>query len=213
MAILTEAELAIYAPSVSLTGDAFDGAIAYTQMVMESPMGANRPLGLTEFTEIVRINQRLSTAYPSYFPIAASPAITVEVRIANQVNMYHRGSGVGEWIALGSDAFTLNENGRIDLDLAVIAFLRRQNFYRNNEARLIYTAGFDFSEATPEVAAIKAIAGQILTYQQSPAFTGIKRQKVDKEYEVEFGAQSQQAGAIPPSYLSMLARYRPRKFF
>ena len=215
MAILTEADIAIYAPTVTDTGDVLAARILYIQSIMESAQGANRPLELTKFTEIVRINKKIQTTYPRYFPIAESPALTVEVRVANQLNYFDRPSGVDGWTLLDSSAYNLNENGRIDIDFIDSAFQGRSSFrYNNNEARLTYTAGFDFTQSTPEINALKAIAGQLLTYQQSGSFEGVRRHRIDKEVEVEwFGSAGSGYGNFPPALLSPLFKYRPRSFF
>lgn len=213
MAILTEAEMPIYAPSVTLTGVALDAQIAFIQGMMESPMGADRPLEIQSITEVRRVNWKTQTVHPRFFPIADPESMTVEVRTANRLNGYHRASGAGDWDLLNSDQWNLNENGRIDLSGDILAFFSSNcgQETRVNEARLTYSSGFDFSEPSPDVNFIKAIAGQILSYQMSPAYSGIKRQRVDQEYEIEWQSGNV-AGGLPLSLFVPLKKYIPRNF-
>lgn len=214
MAILTEADIAIYAPTITATGAVLDAQIAIIQAAMESPNGANRPLELQSFVDVRKLNRATQSIYLRYLPIAENPALTVEVRVAHSRDQYHHLSGVDDWEMLSSDEWILNETGRLDLDAA----LNRFGFSRQpsksasaTEIRATYTSGFDFSASNPDTNLIKAIAGQALTYQSSSKNSGVKRQKVDGEYEVEWETGSS-AGTFPDSMFLSLKKYAPRAF-
>jgi hypothetical protein len=152
MGILTAADKPTYFPSVTQTGAALEGLLALAQALCESYYGANRPLELQQFKEIVSVNLAYRVAVLTYYPIATSPALAVEAIVASSGNRFGRVI-LDVWSDLRSDEYRLDiETGELWIATRAI------------QARATYTAGFNFGSSAPDVLNIKAIAGQIVTY-------------------------------------------------
>lgn len=206
MAILTEADKAVYFPSVTLAGDALDGAIALTQSLIEAAVG--RPLELTAFHENKAVNAATQTVQLSYVPVALDPAPVLRTRLDPALNRYRRPINAGEW----SDPLS---EGDYELD-AVTGYLRLSGAAALH-IQADYTAGLNFSLSTPPILALKAAAGSALTYSLSDAFKGVSSRRVDGEYTVSYSSQSGGssgggaiAGGLPPYLILPFMKYRPR---
>ena len=107
----------------------------------ESVYGADRPLAITTFTDIVQV-------YSSGIAfIKRSPLVNVSL-------VQIRSSPQEDWQTLTSDSYL------VDFDICQIAFKIRSG----NSARITYTSGFDFTTTTQEVKNIKSICGRIVSY-------------------------------------------------
>lgn len=227
MAILTEPELPIYAPDVTLTGPALTAAIAMIQLTLEGPKGAQRPLELTEFTEIIPINFKLQTAQLSYWPIAQTPEPAIEVRFGNVQNRFRNPLGLSDWFEVQDPVTYLDATGQINFSRSSVLVGNFSRLSNATELRAVYTAGFDFAVGStdPAVIAIKAIAGFILDYQQNdPSALGVTTYAADDEgrftlrssASVRSGSGSSGSANIADNaaqvnnQLASLHKYRPR---
>lgn len=217
MAIVTEDDKLIYFPSVTLSGDALTGAIALIQTLVESPIGANRSLELTAQVEIKPINVNFQTAQFSLLPIATSPTPSIQVRRGEVLTGYRRSLGITDWQTLSASDYTIDPvGGRVHFDIKTIDGWGRFG-YRNTQAKLSYTSGFDFADDSYEVRSIKSLFGQMLLYSQTIGYqSGITEVDIDGEYRVRYGATSgggnatAGAGILPETFLIPFRKYRPR---
>lgn len=213
MAILTENDEGTWFTS-SLTGDALVAAIAYLQLAMEGPSGANRPLEVTSFTETLPVNVQLQTVRLSYLPVLSSPAPVFQIRTGNYLNRLYNPVSLSNWQTLQSGQYVFDQlTGQISLNFSLPSFGRAAS--PATELKATYSSGYNFSSKTDkDVLALKAIAGKILEYQQSTAAQGIKEIDVDGEVKVAYATPSQGlnaiAGSIPEGFLLQLRKYRPR---
>ena len=154
MPILSAADKPTYFASVNQSGVELDGLIAVVQALCESSYGANRLLELQPYTEVISINQTYRVGTLSLYPIAAEPLPLVEALITASVNRFAFGRpSLGAWAELAVGEYRLDtDTGDLWIDRAA------------SQAKVSYSAGFDFSSTSPEVSKIKAIAGQVLTY-------------------------------------------------
>ncbi len=219
MTILTESDVSIYAPSVTLSGDALLGAILNAQYQIESAKGANRPLEITQFIEQKHLNYNQQTAYLSYQPLIITDLypMEVKVRIGNEVDVFGYGISPQEWQILDSSNYILdNHLGRVNLNLNNILtyYSWWGYFYQNTRAfyteiQISYYSGFDFTDNTNlDVLFIKSMCGQVLSYLQSPSYQGVKRLIVPfREFEIEYNNSI--VGEIPKELFTPLWKYRP----
>jgi hypothetical protein len=152
MPILTAIDQPTYFPLLTQTGFALDGLINLAQAMCESSYGANRPLELQPFQEIISINPQYRVGVLSYYPIANSPALAVESLVTALGNRFGR-TVLDAWQPLAAGDYRLDaETGELWL------------MTRATKARVAYSAGLDFAGDSAEVKRIKSIAGQVLTY-------------------------------------------------
>lgn len=186
-------------------------AIATAQRMAESILGAGRPLELTEFKEILRVNKVMQTAQLSYWPIVNEPPLVVEVRQATTM-IYGRSLGTSQWYRLkggnpifdelgspvlddaGNPTFTeaeyrIDEDGKLHLGRGFISSgFGRSTPYQTDEVRVTYTSGFDFSQNTYEINQIKTAIGSIMLAQSSEQYkTNLAKVRIDKEASAEYG--------------------------
>ena len=205
MAILTADDAAIYFPSLGLSGDALDGALLAAQRLAESIKGAGRSLELTAYTEIKKVNRNLQTVQLSYWPIAASPAPTIETRYANITDRHHRGSGTGKWYAREADTYILDATGKLNLAVT--------------EVRATYTAGFDFTDDNYTVQQIKSAVAAIALQQNADLYrSGIEESEVVDKVRVRFSSGATKSedfsmnGLGYRDALQYLQKFRPRAY-
>lgn len=220
MAILTPSDAGIYAPDVTLTGDALDSALLYVQALIESEKGANRPLEITSFTERKQVNLNAQTVYLSYVPVLEEPSPVIKVRTGNIQNMVRDVIPVGDWQTLEPDTYTLDVDGRLNFNENYYHYFNygyygSSGYYKHHyvsECELTYSSGWDFTQNTPEINQLKASAGRILSWvygQNSGSYQGVKRLKVPfKEFEVEW-SDKQLPGTIPDDLFLTFIKYRP----
>lgn len=212
MAILTSSDISIYAPSVTLEGDALTGVITQAQALAESSLGANRPLELTEFTEVKRVNRSLQTVYLSYFPVAASPVPLLSVRFGNVRSRFGRPVGISDWHELSADDYELDPTGQLNLSQSSAFWARAVSTGSvSTEIKATYIAGFDFTVDSYEVRQIKSVVGSVIAFQQSEGSgQGLKSFDYDGEYKKSFFGNSDYMYSAPPGLLSQLHKYRPK---
>ena len=172
--ILTEDDYQEYTKGVTLTGDDLLVAIAQAQAIIESPNGANRPLDITQKTEILKLNGGLQNAYLSWRYIVEDPAPLVWGRTGKMRNSYGEIIPASDWESITD--FRLDDN-----EISIIG-----SCY--SEIKVTYSSGFDFTDITnPDVLYLKQHTGILLTYMQSPSFQGVKLLDVPfKEFKIEF---------------------------
>ena len=177
--ILTEDDYSEYTKGVTLTGDDLLVAIAQAQAIIESPNGANRPLDITQKTEILKLNGGLQNAYLSWRYIAEDPAPLVWGRYGKMQNSYGEIIPASDWESITD--FRLDDN-----EISIVGSSCRWNGY--SEIKVTYSSGFDFTDITnPDVLYLKQHTGILLTYMQSPSFQGVKLLDVPfKEFKIEF---------------------------
>lgn len=212
MAILSLADLAIYAPTVTITGPALTGAILRAQILAEGPMGAHRPLELQQFIETKRLNVKLGTCLLSYTPVAVVPAPVIEIRQGNYVDSYGREHGITDWEVVSANGYQIDpETSTLNLLLGSLDDYGRLSARYPNEARLTYTSGFDFTLSTTKINEIKAAVGAILEYTSA---LGGQRQYTKSikglDEAVTFSGGSL-ADELEPWFL-ILKKYEPRGF-
>lgn len=199
MAILTAADQATYFPNVTQSGAALAGLLAVAQSLCESSWGANRPLDKQSFTEIITINPKFRIGSLSYNPVSSTPTPTVATR--RYTDSWGRTIST-DWYVLDAGSFSIDyEIGQLNL------------FNPVSEARVTYTAGFDFALTTQEVVNIKAIAGVVVDWA-SRRFYG----QLDSYLNNEIGAPVQSFNMVAPdryleTILRPLKKYAPRKSY
>lgn len=155
MPILSLDDMAIYAPGVSVTDDAYlTGLIARVQAFAESSAGANRTLEATEYTEYydIGIGRSVADFYLKHFPVLTTPTPVFQNRIGSQ------------WVDLVSPDQSVDASGRVEISSIYSAGNFSISFnvaFPCLQVRAIYTAGFDFTASTQDVLSIKAIAGNL----------------------------------------------------
>ncbi|MEO0432398.1 MAG: hypothetical protein AAF151_11950 [Cyanobacteria bacterium J06656_5] len=211
MAILTTEELAAYAPGV--TGGT-DIDILVAQTAIESWLGF--PIELSERVEILKLTARSKTTQLSYHPIADTPAPVIEIRQGNERDRLDRQSVVIDWVALQSGDYVLDATGLISLNILNSSVSFGFNLISATELRATYTAGLDFTQDNPEINALKAATGQIITYQNSDQFkSGITeidiKDQVRKKWTSSGGGSGvSAAGQTPESFFRPFQKYKPR---
>lgn len=238
MPILTPQEITIYAPQLLLTGAALDSALISTQLLIEGALGAKRPLGVTKFTDTLDLSGD-GRAYLSRLPVLQdSQATPINAKIrGGMLSAYGMTANGVQWQDLDADELSIDS---VTGEVQVLSFgVLRSSLYttapvnpgfRRNRPmqsphsptlQIEYWAGFDFAVSTPEVETIKQMFGQVLALTQSDAGKGIRRRKVEREYEVEYQtpvlitntAEVATTGNIQlDNLLKFFHQYRPRSY-
>lgn len=200
MAILTSSDKSKYFSEVVATSTTLDGLLIIAQAMCESTYGADRPLEITTFTDIVDLYPASGIAL-----IKRSPVIAVStVSVRRKVNNF--GSSSSEWQLLTSNEYSVDtEINQVNIN------------YSNNwgmlgarrspmQAKITYTSGFDFSTDTSQEANnIRAICGRIVSYMEQPIAIG-RANITDADGFQSFVSTDNFLGA----FLIPLAKYRPR---
>ncbi|EKU98116.1 hypothetical protein Lepto7375DRAFT_7377 [Leptolyngbya sp. PCC 7375] len=211
MAILTTQELATYAPTVA---NATEVDILIAQAAIESWLGF--PIEQQERIEILQLTTRSKTTQLSYYPITETPAPVIEVRQGNERDRFDRQSVVTDWFTLEAGDYILDATGLLSLNILNSAVSFGFNLIKATDLRATYTAGLDFTQDTPEIKALKAATGQILTYQASDRFkSGITEIRVDNQFQKKWGSSSgsngmSAAGQTPELFFRPFQKYKPR---
>lgn len=224
MAILTEDDLFIYAPSlVPLIGsDALIGKLAYLQSIIESPIACNRAIELNIFDENITYtnsNPAHNTFFLAYTPVDLTYIPTIEIRLgADPVHSnyallssqyhgvlppYNRAYPLGYYETLTVDDYTLFQNGELRIDKHTLI----------RDLRISYQAGLNFSLNTQEIKAFKSASGNLLQFvHTSGAYQGIQEIDVPfDEYRIKYSTGSgSEPYSIPPQLLSFFKKYSPQ---
>jgi hypothetical protein len=201
--IITENELSLYAPTLVDNPNA-NNLIIVTQSLLES--SCQRCLDLTEYQEIKKINRFNRNIFCSYFPISADPPLSIAVRYSSTTTSFGRKVSLSDWEILSDTQYVLDTNGTINI-------LSGSGIGIPDEAKLIYTSGFDFTDITnQEIIKIKTLFGSLLEYTQSHYFKGIKKLDIDGEVSVEYFGNSNNNTSfeLPANLLLFFKKYKPR---
>lgn len=210
MAILTVGELATYAPGVS-GGTEVD--ILNAQTAIEAWLGF--PIEQAERIEILQLTARSKTTQLSYHPIASSPDPVIEARQGNDRDRLDRQSVVTDWFTLQAGDYILDSTGLISLNILNSSVSFGFNLSYSTDLRATYTAGLDFTQDTPEIKALKAATGQIISYQTSEQFkTGAQEVEIKNQYRRKWasgnGNNGGTAGQTPDAFFVPFQKYKPR---
>lgn len=192
MAILTAADLADLLP----TSDEFkiNLAIAEAQAIAEGPMGANRPLELTEFTE-------LKTVPPSgivlltYTPYDSTFTPTLKIR-GGSYPTFGRYTEALDWRTVTADEYEIDDiraeariksaytiDGYHGINTMIGYRLRRPGMpNKRPDLRITYRSGFDFSGGSTVAAMVKSLVKAVCYFQVSATET-LYPTKAAKSYD------------------------------
>ncbi|MGL4947082.1 MAG: hypothetical protein ACRC4X_05390 [Cetobacterium sp.] len=132
------------------------------QVLAEGSWGARRPLELQSVTQKIKINRVYQNARLPYWPIADLPAPIVKVRHGQPANRWGRFHGVTPWYFLDDPQYWIEENGKIHLHISHnFSWGHEVGSSNVTELEVTYTAGFDFTQDTPDVRLIKAVVGNL----------------------------------------------------
>lgn len=152
MAILTLNDALIYAPAIPVSNTLFAEALLLRcQGLAESPLGANRPLEITEYEEereltISAVNHEFNL-YRSPVLLAPPPILQTQV-------------GINNWANMNDDNYHVKKDGYCRVSLLMNASFSFGHSL-TTRIRALYSAGFDFTQADPDVLLIKSIVGQL----------------------------------------------------
>jgi hypothetical protein len=200
MAILTSSDKSKYFSEVVATSTTLDGLLIIAQAMCESTYGADRPLELQSFTDIVDLYPASGIAL-----IRRSPVISVSsVSVRRKVNNY--GSSSSEWQLLTSNEYSVDtEINQVNINYSdswQMLGARRSPM----QAKITYTSGFDFSTDTSQEANnIRSICGRIVSYMEQPIAIG----KANITDDVGFQAYVNSSSFLSV-FLLPLVKYRPR---
>jgi hypothetical protein len=197
MAILTSADQDVFFPNVTATGDELDGLIIAAQAMCESTYGADRPLDVYEYSDVVPV-------YSSGIAfIKRSPLIDVSAIVV-------RRSPQDDWQAVDSATYSIDyDTCQVNFKYLPVGSSRNFGSPRSStrtEARIVYTSGFDFATDTSQEANnIRSVCGKVLKYMEQPIAIG------EASVTDSTGFQSY----VPLSnylsiFLAPLTKYRPR---
>lgn len=169
MAILTAADKDLYFPDVCQSGDALVGLMARAENFLQSAWGTDRMLERRSFTEYRDFGRMSDRCYDqpyhygarghlnyrhlwlSNFPVELADPAPV-IRYKGRINQGFGRGALLEWQTLEPSAYELTVDGRLDLGMSLdIAALE-----------VTYTAGYDFTQETPDTIALKIAAGLLL---------------------------------------------------
>ena len=197
MAILTSADQDVFFPNVTATDDELDGLIIAAQAMCESTYGADRPLDVYEYSDVVTVYQS-GIAFVKRSPLIDVTAIVV------------RRSPQDDWELVDTDAYS------VDYDICQVNFKylpvgSSRNFGDSRsstgiQARIVYTSGFDFAtDTTQEAENIRSICGRIVSYMEKPIAVG------ETSVTDAVGFQSYTPlGNFLSVFLAPLSKYKPR---
>jgi hypothetical protein len=183
MAILTASDFADLLPT---TDEAkLDMAIAQAQAMAEGPMGANRPLDLTVYTELKTVPPS-GIVLLSFFPYDAAYTPTLQLR-GGSYPSFGRYNESLDWRTVTSDEYEIDtDRAEIRIktaywqDANAVGGVRVATGYRlrrpgtpnkRPDLRIQYRAGFDFSGGSTVAAQIKSLVQAIAYLQVSTADT------------------------------------------
>lgn len=166
----------------------------------ESTYGADRPLDVTTFTDIVDLYPASGIALIKRSPVIAVSSVSVRRKVNNF------GSSSSEWQLLTSNEYSVDtEINQVNINYADnwgMLGARRSPM----QAKITYTSGFDFSTDTSQEADnIRAICGRIVSYMEQPIAIG----KANITDDVGFQAYVNSSSFLSV-FLLPLVKYRPR---
>ena len=234
MALITSDDIALYTPSVSLSGDALNGAILQAQALAESHLGANRPLEEGSHREVITLSSA-GRCFLSRLPIKAD-SVSIEVR-GGDTFVYGLEFTAQEWRAIDTTDYEVDY---ISGELWVRSFVAAGIYgnYRNTtspyrpsrptrkanlpQVRVTYSTGIESSAVDSTTIALKASLCNLVALRESGAFSqGYKSFELMNFYNAEFGmtdgltttnGATGEPMSLMDEYLAIFRKYRPREF-
>ena len=167
----------------------------------ESTYGADRPLDVTTFTDIVELYPSSGIALIKRSPVIAVSSVSVRRKINNF------GSSSSEWQLLTTDEYSVDtEINQVNINYSDNWGMLGGRRSLPMEAKITYTSGFDFStDSSQEANNIRAICGRIVSYMEQPIAIG----KANITDAVGFQAYVS-SDSFLGVFLLPLAKYKPR---
>lgn len=238
MPILSPSDRYTYLPTSTLTDEALTALVLQAQVMIEGPLGANRPLEVTSYTEALYMAG--NAARLGYVPVLASPAPVVQIRSGPGGAGFGRNDSTDPWYTLDSDVYEIDTTlGEIRLQQGAAGWggTGGYGYYApyagdysyaggvsnpvealpDSQLRITYSAGFDFTADTAEVRQLKAAAAALVAYLGSNTFKGIEEVQTQREGRIRYvrtqgynGAFGVGPGQVPEAMMMPFQRYRPR---
>jgi len=190
MAILTSSDKSKYFSEVVATSTTLDGLLIIAQAMCESTYGADRPLELQSFTDIVDLYPASGIALIKRSPVIAVSSISVRREIDNF------GSSSSEWQLLTSNEYS------VDTEINQVNINYSNNWGMLGARRSPMQANTDTSQ---EANNIRAICGRIVSYMEQPISIG-KANITDANGFQSYVASNSFLGV----FLAPLGKYKPR---
>jgi hypothetical protein len=220
----------------SLDGTQLGSLINLINYTIESPSGANRALGITQYTELKKLTLKVQNTFLSYRPLVFNSTVDpssqisfsgndlykaqFQIRIADALNYFGRGVPVQPWIKLDNkDMIQVEGNGQLSLFLTQAYFYNYPEFTQSirmiaTEIRCQYWAGLDFTKTTPELTNLKIAACEVGKYLQSKQYSGVSSiQGPFDDLTVGFNSSGASAYSVPDYLLLPFRRYRAKNVF
>jgi hypothetical protein len=174
-----------------------DNLIQQALLIAESGEGANQPLEQCPQVELKAIPSSNQVRLASRFILPDTIAVSVRyplpsVRLDNALF-------AAQWLAVDEDKWDYDPDTS-ELTLIIDPFRiiqpsRPTQRRRQNEAKITYTAGCDWTDTSPRIQRLKvALAGMVRMLGANTALSsGVKSYKLDDFYQIEYsdaGAQS-----------------------
>jgi len=221
--ILTTTDATTLVPSLSsLDTNTLGAMVNYINYLVESPEGANRPLGITKWTEKIRLTLKLQNCYLAYHPLILNDQTnypySFKVRIADALNYYGRAVPVQPWLSLDNTMIQIDDDSQVSLFLTQAYFYNYPEFSQSirtiaTEMLASYYAGFNLvpltSNPDPVVYNLKMAAGEIIKYYTSKLYAGIGSLSVPfDEFDISFN-QKGSPYQVPDYLLAPFRKYKP----
>lgn len=216
--VFTSDDVSLFAPSVTLTGDALDGAILFVLSQVEGDRGADRPLEIVRHREKLSVNLKFQNFRLSYVsiltPLATEPAPVIKVRLANATDRFNRAISPNDWKELAPEDYRIDIDGQIHLSTTYsrswggVGYRGREPYPEFSEADVEYSAGIDFSQDTRQVRQLKAAFGRVLDWVcNTGSYRGVTAVELPfEELKITYG--SGQLGTIPDDLMLAFHKYR-----
>lgn len=233
MAVITIPKLKELVPQAQTVSDStLRGIIDRTQAIIESPVGCDRPLEKQEFTEQYQLNTPSQSAFIRNLPIDTTAPFIVKARLGNgqRDRVNNLPLPIQPYVDIPADGYDLQV---LTGELSLFSYLHNPvyNAYGRTggmngliftEVEVTYTGGYDFCDTSDrEVQRLQINFASAMNFMLSSSGfysgQGIKRKKVEKEYEIEFfnnmssNSSSGNDGSffsIPASLLIPFYKYR-----
>lgn len=198
--------------------DALESSMQVAEILAQGVDGANRNLQIQDYTEIVDL-QSLS------FTLALHPLVSVsQIEYRGLTPSYFDMTYMAaEWVVMAPDKYIVDTDTEeiILRNFAPVAQIRApRNRANRPQLKVKYSAGFNFSVASPEVNLIKSALTELTNQLSIPsAFQGIKSFEVDDEGHKTtfFGANESSITSTSGknkinSLLEVFKKYQPRSY-
>ena len=205
MAILTEADRAIFFPRVTATGNELTGLILATQTMIESKIG--RTLDIKNYVQTTKTVNAI--AQIQYTPVVTITKVETRQLRRNPYSYTRSFSSRNSWVEILPEGYEFDEEAQVIELLSSGSYLDLPQ--SEIQIRVTYPAGFDFTDNTDtDVLKIKSIAGQMLQFVALPSATkGISSVSVDYQ-SVSYGGTKLEEQMS--NQIEALNAYRPLVF-